>query len=126
MRFLTVSSMVIAAGAAATAAHGQSLRAEVPFEFKVGEKTMPAGAYKVTRLRSESAAVSYKIVGGGTSAIRQAKSIQPDDSQPPRMTFNCGSAGCALSEVRNGTNVAKFPGENAAGATEKIVIFKEG
>ncbi len=125
MRFLTLSSIVIAA-AAATTAYGQSLKAEVPFEFKVGTKTMPAGTYKVPRLKSESANVSYKTVGGGATAIRQAKTIAPDASQPPRMTFNCGPAGCALSEVRNGTNVAKFPGAPPSGTSEKIVIFKEG
>ena len=125
MRFLTLSSIVIAAGAAGATAHAQSLRADVPFEFKVGDQTMPAGSYKVTRLKSESTTVSYKVVGSGKSAIRQAKTIEPDSSQPPRMTFNCGPGGCALTELRNGVNAAKFPGASATNATEKIVIFKE-
>src|SRR4051812_259139 len=108
MRFLTVSSIVIAAGTAGITAHAESLRAEVPFEFKVGTKTMPAGEYKVTRLKSASATASYKVSGGGKSAIRQATSIRSDESQPPRMTFNCGPQGCALIQLRNGTDVTTF------------------
>lgn len=39
--------MVLAAGAAAHAQSDEALSVKIPFAFKIGEKSMPAGAYEI-------------------------------------------------------------------------------
>jgi hypothetical protein len=56
-------------------AQGQSLaykvRANIPFDFAVGEKKLPAGEYSIGRAqRSDDIALSITDAGGHTKAIR--------------------------------------------------------
>lgn len=52
-------------GAVETSAQGQIIRAEIPFEFTVGKKTLPAGEYRITLPATGSAPqVVFKSVDG--------------------------------------------------------------
>ena len=41
-------AMVVGLGAVDASAQGKVLQANIPFEFTVGKKTLPAGEYKIT------------------------------------------------------------------------------
>ena len=52
-------------GAVEASAQGQTLRADIPFEFTVGKKTLPAGEYRITLPATGSAPqVVFKSVNG--------------------------------------------------------------
>ena len=65
----------------AASAQGQSLqyrvRADVPFDFTVGDKTLPAGKYSIGRTqRSDDLVLSVADVRGRTKAIRLTSAAQ--------------------------------------------------
>src|SRR5579864_4198514 len=71
--------------------------AEIPFDFHVGQSTLPAGTYNVMkatetgilRLRSEDTGESILVAGQG----------RQDGKDNPRLTFRCYSGDCFLSEI---------------------------
>lgn len=72
-RVTLLSAMILVTLAAS--AHGQSLadrvRINIPFDFTVGEKKLPAGEYLVGRAqRSDDIAISITARDGGSQAIR--------------------------------------------------------
>ncbi len=50
---LSVSAVIVSAGAFG-AASSSNFRVDVPFDFRVGKKTFPAGEYYVKRVRTRS------------------------------------------------------------------------
>ena len=106
--------MLMTAAAAAlmtsSLAHAQSgMRVRVPFEFKVGDAMLPAGEYKISRMKMQGAML-LKIVGEGKSAAMKpigGPMTVPEGSKP-RMTFRCGTTGCAVDELWNSQNGFKF------------------
>src|SRR5215471_12919840 len=73
---LQVSFLAVVTAGAGVAAHGQSLsthvRAEIPFDFTVGDKKFPAGKYSVGRAQSGSDDTLLEIssVDGSLSAFQ--------------------------------------------------------
>jgi hypothetical protein len=64
---------VVAAGAGVQAAHGQSthVRAQIPFDFTVGDKKFPAGEYSIGRAQSgNDALLEVSSVKGNLTAFR--------------------------------------------------------
>ena len=66
---------VVAAGAGIQAAQGQSLnthvRAQIPFDFTVGDKKFPAGEYSIGRAQSgDDALLEVSSVKGNLTAFR--------------------------------------------------------
>jgi hypothetical protein len=60
-----LSLVVMSMLASATGAYAQSVRANVPFAFRVGSKQLPAGAYKISMTSDNAIAIG----NGQTSAV---------------------------------------------------------
>jgi hypothetical protein len=74
MKTRTLAAFVIGLAAAGFAsAQEVSLRATVPFSFVVGNKTMPAGEYRV---REESALGTMLIQGAGQATLNVTTPVQ--------------------------------------------------
>lgn len=79
------------AGASASAQPADELVAEIPFDFYVGGKTMPAGEYTVrTVTTSDDSGLQLRSAAGSESVIilthaAQARSRRPG---PARLVFN--------------------------------------
>ena len=75
-----LAAMLLVGSVAST--QGQSLtnkiKANIPFDFSVGEKKLPAGTYSVSRLSQSSDPAVIAITGedGHTKAIRLSNSAQ--------------------------------------------------
>lgn len=82
-----VGSMAVAAKAQTTS-HTQ-LRASIPFQFNVGDKTLPAGEYSVLSVNADSANVTVKIESrdGKTSAFVQMMTVTGKVRESAKLTF---------------------------------------
>src|SRR2546422_502319 len=63
---LAAAALVVAAGAAS--AQTIALKVDIPFAFQVAGKAMPAGAYRVTNVSSNSTAV-FALQTPGSSVV---------------------------------------------------------
>ena len=82
---LTIASLI--GGVSALGLEQPEVVVTVPFDFVAGGKTLPAGAYVVTRLREDSAGlsvISYKTGAGAFVIPSQFDSHRLDN---PKLTF---------------------------------------
>ena len=91
-------------------ASGQSnnankLSANIPFEFNVGYKTMPAGEYTVQTVVSAGDALLIKSTDANTSALRLSEATsRTKDKRHARLVFNRYGDRYFLAEVWNGVD----------------------
>ena len=78
-KIIVLSAIVLVASVAPTQAQtlGTRIRVNVPFDFNVSEKKLPAGEYSVGRAvqRSDDLAVSVNDVDGRSKAIRLSNAV---------------------------------------------------
>ena len=77
---MLVVVVAVAFATAVVSAYGQSttrVRSQIPFEFIVGSKTMPAGEYFLKSASSSGAALMISTADGKVSAIRLTNTIGP-------------------------------------------------
>ncbi len=99
-----------------TAAYGQTLKADVPFAFRIPGGVAAAGSYDV----------HFDSIGSGrvvrlhnAETHRSVMSIpfslngNPTAASAPRMVFRCGETGCQLSEIWTGGAAYGFPVKRA-------------
>ena len=107
MKKLTTKLMIATAAlvAAAGTASAQTMRASIPFEFRVGNRAMAAGTYRVYSSPHTSAPIFELLnVSSGGSAILLAP-IPGDPRKEweaegnPKLEFACGSGRCALVQL---------------------------
>jgi hypothetical protein len=91
----TVIAMVVLMGSMAVAAQAQNggrplLRVNIPFQFNVGNKTMPAGDYLVRSVTDESANVVLKLQSrdGKASAMLLMTTVEGKAKGSGMLTFN--------------------------------------
>jgi hypothetical protein len=101
---IAAAALVVAAGAA----QAQTIKAEVPFSFRVAGTVMPAGEYRV-EARSHGGAPIFWL--GNPDAHRSIvtmayprESVKPGGD--PKLTFECSGANCALIQVSSGQGEA--------------------
>jgi hypothetical protein len=99
------AALVVSAGM--VSAQTVIMKADVPFAFQVNGKVMPAGTYYVANHSKTSVPVFSLQNYQGQSAMTAppvpqdaAKAWRAD--QQPRLAFECGDSGCALSQVWTG------------------------
>ena len=104
----SLSMFVIITGAFAMAvvsANGQSIRvvAQVPFDFVVGDKALPAGEYSVNSIIQDGSALRIRNAEATDSAMRLTNSIaaKPNNSQS-RLVFHRYGRTYFLAEVWRG------------------------
>lgn len=91
---------------APTQSHAQQgALANIPFDFAVGNKTMPAGEYEVQRVPSNDAALQLiQRTDSSVSAFALTNAIDGiGKNAQPKLVFHCYDHECFLSEVWIGT-----------------------
>jgi len=93
---------------AAGAASAQDLKAEIPFTFRAGGKTMAAGEYRVTMISPRTGGFPvYRISDGHQTALLMASDSHEAKrewlkSGVPVLAFQCGESRCSLTQLYSG------------------------
>ena len=102
--------VVLALATAVVSANAQSANkvvADIPFEFSVGYKTMPAGEYIVRSLLSCGDALMIQSSDAKLSALRQTEATaQMKTNNHSRLVFHRYGERYFLAEVWNGVDTA--------------------
>jgi hypothetical protein len=108
MKNLTTNMMIAAAAlvVATGMAQAQTIKAEVPFSFRVAGTAMPAGEYRVETTRTHGGAPIVWLVNPDAhrSVVTMAyprNSVQAVSD--PKLTFECSGTQCALVQVSSGS-----------------------
>src|SRR5262245_47851558 len=91
----TMMALLVLAGSMAVAAQGQTsgrteLRANIPFEFNVGDKSLPAGEYTVQQINpaSDHCALQLRSKDGRSVAMIQMNNAIGKANERARLVFN--------------------------------------
>ncbi len=135
MTNFTKSIMVAAAAlVVAGAASAQSMRADIPFAFHVGNKLMQPGVYEISAFTKNVPTYRFMNINLRESAVTPtnlahdpAKDWKADSK--PRIVFACGASGCSISDLwdgQPGSFAHEFPGAKSRHeATRMAVIVAE-
>lgn len=122
----TMIALLVLVGSMAVAAQAQSsgrseLRANIPFQFSVGDKTMPAGEYTVVQINpsSDQAVLQLRSKDGRNTVMIQMSNVIGKANDSARLVFNrYGSesyfAEAWTSSERNGLQAPGSKAERAA------------
>ena len=91
----TTIAMIVLVGSLAMAAQAQTnsriaLRANIPFEFSIGNKSLPAGEYTVRSMSDDSSNCLLRIQSrdGKTSAVLQTSNVEGKAQKRARLIFH--------------------------------------
>jgi len=101
MKFYRSALLGLALAAAAAApAHGQSVRANVPFDFLVGNQVLPAGEYVVSSEGSGNTSISIRSTEGhGTVLAVALTCAEASPTAKSRLIFHAVGGRYFLSQV---------------------------
>jgi len=109
---IAAATLVVAAGAASAQT---SLKAEIPFTFRVGNQTMSAGTYDITRLAGQSGAPIFRLRDEHAS---RAIMLLPQGAGDPKkawaaadkpvLAFDCVLNRCALAQIWTGPSYPAY------------------
>lgn len=99
---IMVSFFVMVAATSARAQTGGLIKADIPFTFTVGDKTLPSGEYIIERINRQTIqeTLLVRTTDGRTSALVRTMPFQTnagDDSA--KLVFNCFGEKCYLSQI---------------------------
>jgi len=101
MLMLIVALALATAAVSASAQSRNEVRASIPFEFVVGDKTLPAGEYNVRAITRD--ALLIQGTENGKSAIRLSNETEKSKrSMYSRLVFHCYGQKYFLAQVWNG------------------------
>lgn len=105
---LAAAALAVVAAFVPTTSHAQTTtKAEVPFAFQAGEKTMPAGKYEIRRM--QTGAGSEQLIQEADTNKRSYLSTKFVERDVPdggaRLVFHCYNHDCFLYEVWNGNGL---------------------
>jgi hypothetical protein len=111
MKKLTTRFMIAAAAlvVGAGAASAQTLNAQIPFAFRVGNRVMAPGTYQVDKLERQSSGPIFRLLN---ARLRRSAILLPQaqvDPQKgwadgrPKLVFACIGSRCALAELWAGS-----------------------
>ena len=102
---LAVAALTIAAGTVSA----QTMKAEIPFAFRVGKQVMQPGEYRVSVLPSYSGTAVWRLANFDSkqtvlvlSMNRTAPSKEWSDARLAKLSFACGDGPCALTRLWTG------------------------
>jgi len=106
---MLVLIVTLALATAVVSANGQSTAnkvvANVPFEFSVGYKALPAGSYSVQSVVSAGDGLLIQSTDGKMSALRLSEATQPiKEKSQARLVFHRYGERYFLAEVWNGVD----------------------
>ena len=108
MRNFTTRMMIAAATVvvAAGVAQAQTMKAEIPFTFRAGDKVMAAGTYQVSDVRGQSGIPMFRIADAEARVaillVPYAAADAKKTWQEPVLAFECTDSRCALVSVWTG------------------------
>ena len=109
---VSLAAAVVSANAQSTA-----IKANIPFEFVVGDKTLPAGTYRATTLSTARDALRIQSADGKDSALRLSGPTEQNSKGQARMVFHRYGHKYFLAEVWDigtaGRELAKSKQERA-------------
>ena len=105
MRFMiATAALVVVAGVASA----QTLTAQIPFEFRVGNRVMTPGTYQIDSLRAVTNTPVFRlwnVDSGGSIALLPQAPVEPQkgwEEGNPKLLFACTSGHCALAQLWSG------------------------
>jgi hypothetical protein len=105
MLALMVTLALATAVASANAQSAQKVVADVPFEFSVGYKTMPAGEYSVQTIVSAGDGLLIRSADGKNLALRLSEPTErAKDKSQARLVFHRYGDRYFLAQVWSGSN----------------------
>lgn len=107
MLMLIVALALATAVASANAQSPNRTMANIPFEFVVGDKTLPAGEYTVKAATTAGDALVIQGVDNGESAVRLSDSTEQLKNRPARLVFHRYGHNYFLAEVWNGESTGR-------------------
>lgn len=132
MTNFTKSMMVaVAALAVAGTASAQTLRADIPYAFRVGEKLMQPGVYEISALMKNVPVYRFMNINLRDSAVAPAN-VAHDPARAwkadskPRVAFECGASECSVSEVwdgQPGSYAHRFPSARSRSESTRIAVI---
>lgn len=101
-QILAVAAAVVFTALAPAQSHAQQAnRASIPFAFQAGNKTMPAGEYRIVRALPDTEAVQQirrTDASASTLVHTYAADLNQNDAAS-KLTFHCYTNECFLSEI---------------------------
>jgi len=81
---------ILAVTAEAQSVNGVSIRANIPFEFSVGDKLLPAGEYRIQQVNPSSDVVMLQIANanGEARVLVRVQSMRARDTNRTELVFN--------------------------------------
>ena len=102
---LAIAALAMAAGTVSA----QSMKAEIPFAFRIGTKVMQPGEYRVHRQSGSTQASLFTLASLDTrqsalvvASYRGAPSKAWTDAGQAKLSFLCGDGPCTLTRVWTG------------------------
>ena len=107
MMAFIVEIALVSAAATAQAQAPNKVVADVPFEFSIGYKTMPAGGYVVQTVASAGNALLIQSADAKSSALRRSEATVPmKNKQHARLVFHRYGERYFLAEVWSGVDIS--------------------
>ena len=108
---LTIATAFLAL--AAGAASAETLNANIPFAFRVGNKAMAAGTYRVQVTGATNNVVTLKSLSSQDLAIVLPTGLSDASKEwkangEPVLSFECGASRCALNRIWTGTSAPAY------------------
>jgi hypothetical protein len=101
--FAVIVTLALATAVSAKAQTANKIVANVPFDFSVGYKTMPAGEYSVQSITTPGNALLIQSINRKTSALRLSDATRRIKDKPhARLVFHRYGERYFLAEVWNG------------------------
>jgi hypothetical protein len=124
---LAAAAMLIATGASA-----QSLKADIPFAFQVGNKVLAPGTYRIANISSSSLVVFAVRGEDGESALVMPKVPHDADKKwqadgQARLAFQCGDT-CSLTQIWAGLSYPAYelnrPKKSDMGTRIAVIVMR--
>jgi len=111
-RMMIATATLVAAAGAASA---QTLRAEIPFTFRAGNKVMAAGTYEVGTVSGQTDRPIFRLSAVGAGHTTLLPGMSPHDAAKswqaagnPVLSFDCAAGNCSLATVWTGFSAPAY------------------
>jgi hypothetical protein len=104
---IATASLVVAAGAA-SAQIRTTMTAQIPFEFRAGNRVMEPGTYRIDNVSIRTSGPMFRLLNvnsGGSAILTVQALVDPQKGwteESSKLVFACTSGSCALAQLWNG------------------------
>jgi hypothetical protein len=114
-RMFVVSLFVASFGVAAQAGEPDRLLVNIPYDFIVNGKTLPAGAYRVSRLSDNDLhQLAISSVDTGSTVFTLSSDIESVSSNKPKVTLQGSGEQHFLSKIQTADHIFTIPVSKSA------------